>query len=145
MGPWGTGTFEDELACDWLEDLFDSDPVAFFAHCLDLRGLDYLEYLAGIGVLCTAEILHAICDQPRTGLPEAAHRWLESHRALPVKGLLPAAIAGMTRVLGPESELRERWEDNESWGDRWQQQAADLLDCLQADWRAAEHRFCQGP
>lgn len=133
MGPWGVGTFEDELACDWIEDLGDSDPIAFFRHCLDLRELDYLEYLAGIGVVCTAEVVHALCGSPRAGLPDAVLDWLSSHRALAVAGLLADAIAGMCRVLGPESELRVRWEDHEELGESWLEHHLQLLSLLQDD------------
>jgi hypothetical protein len=130
MGPWGIwgiATFEDELACDWLEDLLDSDPIAFLDHCLDLTGLDYLGYLAGIGVICSAEVTHALCNHPRPGLPQAVHDWLWDHRHIDGTRFLPRAVEGMRRVVGPESELRERWEDNEEWTDRWLLQATDLL------------------
>ena len=137
MGPWGFRTFEDELACDWLEDLFDSDPVLFFRHCLDLRGLDYVEYLAGIGVICTSEMVHAICDRPRNELPPAAHSWLQQHHRLDVVNLLPDAIAGLRRVLGPESELRQRWEDHDQWGGHWKRCNRDLLRRMESDFLSA--------
>ncbi len=139
MGPWGFATFDDELACDWLEDLFDSDPVAFFEQCLDLDGLEYLEYLAGIGVVCTSELVHGLHDRPREGLPEPVLVWIEAHRALPVARFLPSAIEAMRRVIGPDSEMRERWEDNEQWGDEWFRHTADLLRCLESDFRASEN------
>lgn len=138
MGPWGIGTFEDELACDWLEDLHDSDPVAFLWHCLDLRGLDYLEYLAGTGVICSAEVIHALCDGPRPGLPEAVHQWLRLHRRIDATAFLPEAIAGMRRVLGSESELWERWQDHDEWSDAWFRHAADLLQRLENDLRTLQ-------
>ena len=141
MGPWGFRTFEDELACDWLEDLFDSDPILFFRHCLDLQAVDYVEYLAGIGVICTSEMLHAICDRPRDGLPAAAHAWLQRHRRLEVVDLLPDAISGLGRVLGPESELRERWQDHDQWGEQWNRCNRDLLRRMESDFRSA----CSGP
>ncbi len=145
MSPWGFGTFQDELACDWLEDLFDSDPIAFFEKCLDLDGLDYLEYLAGIGVLCTSEIVHGLCDQLRDGLPHAVHDWLEDHIDLDASRLLPSAISGMRRLLGPDSEIRERWSDNEEWGDEWFRHVADLLRLLEADLLAIQSRAAGGP
>ena len=138
MGPWGIGTFEDEIACDWLEDLHDSDPVAFLWHCLALTGLGYLEHLAGIGVICSAEIIHGLCDHPRPGLPEAAFQWLRSHRQIDATALLPQAISGMRRVLGPDSELWERWQDHDEWRDQWWRHAADLLERLEHDLKAIQ-------
>jgi hypothetical protein len=134
MAPWGYRTFEDELACDWLEDLFDSDPNAFFTHCLDLRGLDFLEQLACVGVICTSELTHALCRGPREGLPDAVHVWLSDHSHVDGSRFLPGSIRGMRRVLGPKSEMRQRWEDNESLGAKWLEHAADLLVCLESVW-----------
>ncbi|MGC6550348.1 MAG: DUF4259 domain-containing protein, partial [Rubripirellula sp.] len=34
MNPWGIETFENEIACDWLEDLQDAEPVAFVKESL---------------------------------------------------------------------------------------------------------------
>jgi hypothetical protein len=138
MAPWGYRTFEHELACDWLEDLFDSDPIAFFEHCLDLSGLDYLEQLACIGVICTAEVTHALCSGPREGLPDAVHVWLSDHAHLDGSRFLPGSIVGMRRVLGPKSELRERWEDHESLADQWIAHATELLFSIETDWKSLQ-------
>ncbi len=130
MSAWGTGTFDDDFACDWLEDLGDSDPIAFFEHCLDLTGQDDLEYLACVGVVCTAEMIHAICCGRRDELPQPAGQWLRDNRALPVGRLVPAAIGGLRRVLGHQSEMRDRWEDNEELFDSWIAGITDLVDRL---------------
>ena len=82
MSSWGYRTFEDGIACDWLEDLHDSDPIAFFVKCLDLTGLDYFDFLACIGVVCTAEMLRGMKLGPRPGLPDAAVGWCQQYRDL---------------------------------------------------------------
>lgn len=127
MGSWGPRTFEDDLACDWLEDLLDSDPIAFFDHCLDLNGLDALGMLACIGVVCTAEMIHGLICEPRNGLPEAARRWLDRHRPLTgqVIPLVPTAVEGIERVLQPNSAMHLQWDDA---GDleRWRREVKSL-------------------
>ena len=132
MGSWGLGTFEDDIACDWLEDLYDSDPIAFFAKCLDLSDLQYVEFLACVGVVCTAEIIHSLLCEPRRGLPEAAHQWLGEHQGLNVFAFIPDTIAGLRRVMGPDSEMRELWEDNHEMHDAWMMQMTDLLKRLES-------------
>lgn len=121
MGAWGPGTFEDDIACDWLEDLYDSDAVAFFEHCLDLSGLDQLGHLACVGVLCTAEMIHGLLLAPRDGLPEAAYRWIEKHVSLAssVQPMVPSAIEGLDRVLDSDSEMYLQWEDAGDELDHW--------------------------
>jgi hypothetical protein len=133
MGAWGPGTFEDDVANDWLEDLCDSDPLAFFRECLDLDGqTDYVEYVACVGVICSAEMIHGLVHGPRDGLPEAALGWLRENQTLSVGSLLPHAIEGMQRVLGPHSEMREMWEDEAEICPLWTATADDLLMRLSA-------------
>jgi hypothetical protein len=132
MGSWGLGTFDDDIACDWLEDLHDSDPIAFFTQCLDLTGHDDLEYLACVGVVCTAEILHAVLAEPREGLPAVARQWIGAHRQLEALPLAAAAISGLRRVICPSSEMHQLWEDNEKMHDAWMRQIKDLLTRLEA-------------
>ena len=120
MSAWGPGTFDDDVANDWLEDLYESDPRAFFRECLDLSGqVDYVDYVACVGVTCSAEMIHGVLHGPRDGLPEAALQWLRENRTLSVWALLPGAIAGMRRVLGPDSEMREMWEDEAEICSQW--------------------------
>ncbi len=132
MGTWGLGTFDDDIACDWLEDLHDSDPIAFFTECLDLSGLDFLEFLACVGVVCTAEIFHGLLIGPRDGLPHEAHQWISDHRNLSVSPLVPAAIRGLRCVMGPDSEMHQLWEDNEDLYRDWFTQISELLTRLEA-------------
>jgi len=132
MGSWGLGTFEDDIACDWLEDLQESDPIAFFEQCLDLSDHQYVEFLACVGVVCTAEIIHSLISEPRTGLPEAAHQWLGEHRRLNILPFIPDAIAGLRRVMGPDSEMRELWEDNDAMHCDWMIQMRDLVKRLES-------------
>ena len=144
MSAWGVGTFEDDIACDWLEDLHESDPLAFLQHCLDLTGHEYLEYLACIGVVCSAELVHGLHASPRAGLPSSFNTWCREHRDMNVTEMLPDAIAGLRRVLGPESEMRERWDDNEELSEPWHQNARGLLQLLLADQKESQTRLVDG-
>lgn len=127
MGTWGLGTFEDDIACDWIEDLYDSDPIAFFIECLNLDGLEVLEHLACVGVVCTAEILHCLVCDARDHLPEAVHQWCADHADLDVRFLIPAACEGLRRVLDPRSAMHVMWADNSPMYASWLQKISDLL------------------
>lgn len=131
MGTWGIGSFQDDIAVDWLEDLFDSDPVAFFRQCLDLSGEDYLGHIACVGVVCTSEMIHGLLRQPRAGLPEAAHQWLEQHKALNVQPFLGEAIVGLERVRENKSEMFAMWEDDGDRLDQWRESVGDLIQRLE--------------
>ena len=111
MHPWGILTFEDEIACDWIEDLNDSDPVVFLAHCLDLGNAKSLNYLACVGVLCTAELIIAGFVPNNRVHPRSIQRWITENPEVDLKAFTLQAIAGLRKVLnrqpelGPQSEL----------------------------------------
>ncbi len=138
MSSWGVGTFDDDIACDWLEDLFESDPVAFLRHCLDLSGHEYLEHLACVGVVCSAEVVLGLCASPRPDLPEAVYVWLNRHGSINGDDFLAAALTGLRRVTGPKSEMRERWEDHVEWRDQWKSSMADLDSRLAECWKQSQ-------
>ncbi|MCH1439946.1 MAG: DUF4259 domain-containing protein [Rubripirellula sp.] len=131
MSSWGYKTFEDEIACDWLEDLHDSDPIAFFVKCLDLTGLDHLDFLACIGVVCSAEMLCGIKSGPRLGLPNAAARWCEQHHDLNCDFLIPRAIDALKLVLTDRSEMWVRWDDEAGQFDSWLEHQQELIEVLE--------------
>ena len=131
MGTWGLGTFEDDVACDWLEDLGDSDPYSFFAHCLDLRDQhEVVGYVACVGVVRTAEMLIGLLAKPREGLPEAAYEWLGEHEALEVLSLVPEAVMGLRLVLATSSEMHQLWADDGQRYGQWQARIGEMIDLL---------------
>lgn len=131
MSSWGYRTFEDGIACDWLEDLHDSDPIAFFVKCLDLTGLDYLDFLACVGVVCTSEMLRGIKVGPRSGLPESAVHWCEQYHELDCGFLIPRAVEGLRHVLSSRSEMWVRWDDEADRFDCWLEHQQKLVEDLQ--------------
>ncbi len=133
MSSWGARSFEDDFACDWLEDLNDSDPFAFFAHCLDLPEQKGLSFLACIGVRCSSEMIFGILDGPRDGLPEQALTWLESNRELDaeIKPLLPVAAEALLRVLQSDSAMEIKWRDaGPVHYDAWHEEMTELRKCV---------------
>lgn len=113
MSSWGHRTFEDDIALDWLEDLYESEPLAFFRHCLDLSDQEELSFLACVGVVCTSEMIHSILREPRPAVPEAARVWLADQQDIEIalRGLVPESIDALDRVLCESSEMAIRWQD----------------------------------
>lgn len=135
MNIWETGPFEDDLAIDWLEDLHDSDAMAFFRHCLDLTDTNDLHHLACIGVLCSsAMIAGLLSDSPALPLPPSATDWLADHQALKSEApsLIVDAIGGLRQVLAPESEMAVRWQDRgEAMYAQWRRDVEQIMTLLQ--------------
>ena len=129
MSSWGHRTFEDDIALDWLEDLHESEPLAFFRHCLDLSDQHELTYLACVGVVCTAEMIHSIITEPRPGMPEAARVWVaeQDDVEIALRGLVPSTIEALDRVLCKTSEMTLRWQDaGETHYGTWYGEVASL-------------------
>ena len=133
MNPWGIETFENEIACDWLEDLQDSEPVAFVKESLHLHIHQRIPYVSCIGVVCAAELVHSSNSKRSRPVPLELYQWIEKHPKMDFTGFIIPAIVSMRRVLQPQSELRIRWEDNETLGPTWLRNQNRLIGLLESD------------
>lgn len=132
--PWGPGTFENDVAHDWIEDLGDSDAEAFLCACIDLSDQGAPNYVACVGVLCAAETLLGLItlpECPRT-LPESLMDWLRSNAKLNAQPLVAPAIISLYQVTAENSELRQLWEDDHDRFQTWRDSIYELIDSLNA-------------
>jgi hypothetical protein len=129
MGAWGTGIFEDDSMLDWLFDLEDANkPVAFLAECLDIDGIDYLEYDNCAGVLGASAIIDGLLNGAPADSPESMMEWIASHKSLKVAKLVPNAIASLDAVISENSELNELWSENQELYPKWKADITALRD-----------------
>jgi hypothetical protein len=127
MGAWGFKTFEDDSSLDWLGDLGEEEkPLPFLKECLNLDGIDYMEYFHCTGVLSSAVMIDGLLNGPKEDLPEEALEWLKANTKLKVAPLVPIAIDGLERVLGDDSELNELWRENKELYPKWKKSIVDL-------------------
>lgn len=120
MGAWGEGVFENDAAADWSYDLEESEDLSVIEQTLDRVVESEDEYLDS-GIACEAL---AACDvmarlRGYVGAEnETIETWVESHSHLTTEHLVPIACKAIDRILGPDSELNELWEESEyfeSW------------------------------
>lgn len=127
MGAWGIATFEDDSSLDWLCDLVEEErPLAFLKECLNLKGIDELEYMHCTGVLCAAVMIDALLNGATRDLPDSAVEWLANYKQLKVQKLVPAAIAGLDRVLGDNSEMNETWAEDSALHAKWKRRVNSI-------------------
>jgi len=114
MGAWGTGSFDNDDALDFVATLEREGSAAISAALERVAGLgvrDYLEAPDASSAIAAAEILAAARDGDASRLPEAAQDWLDGHAdGLASPALLALALRGVERVL-LQSELKELWEE----------------------------------
>ena len=130
MGAWGTGSFENDDALDWMGDLAESGDAAAVESALKVvaESTGYLEAPEGSAALAAAEVVAALRGQPAGDLPEEVALFTRG-RARPSPELVATARAAVERVL-QDSELRELWEETDDF-ETWQAGVADLVRRLQ--------------
>ena len=128
MGAWGIGTFENDEAVEWLDELQASTDSAVLQIALGETeyGEEYLEAPQGIHILCAGEIIAALQGQPTPDLPDEARDWVQEHKSLDVSPLIPIAIRKIDQVLDNGSELRELWQENEADYPAWSESVSSL-------------------
>ena len=128
MGAWGIGTFENDDAADWLDELQASADSSVLQTALEGTENDeeYLEAPEGIHILCAGEIIAALQGQSAPDLPDEARDWVQEHKSLDVSPLIPIATRKIDRVLDNGSGLRELWQENEADYPAWSESVSSL-------------------
>ncbi|MER5711713.1 MULTISPECIES: DUF4259 domain-containing protein [unclassified Streptomyces] len=121
MGTWDIGPFDNDMAADFSYRV-DEAPAekraevlrAAFREVTAIGDDDFLDSDVAVEAIASAALVAAQCPGgepvttsygPKQPLPE-----------LPAE-LRPLAVAALDRVLGPDSELLELWEESD--GEEW--------------------------
>jgi hypothetical protein len=112
MGAWGTASFENDDALDWLAVLEAEGLQATGGAIQDVLDLsdEYLEAPICSAALAAAEVLAALRGQPAANLPPDVLAWISAHPGDPPSDLVANARAAVDAVL-TDSELLELWSD----------------------------------
>lgn len=76
-------------------------------------GSTYLEQGLACNALAAGEVLARLRGRPgyKNAYTDKVDQWVAKHRIDPPSGLITRGETAIVRILGPESELREIWED----------------------------------
>jgi hypothetical protein len=115
MGAWGHGTFENDDALDFLDDVLDGDAgEAEIEETLRVAAEGssdgFLEAPHASAGLAAAELVAAARGAPAADLPDGAKEWVVVHRDL--ARLAALALRAVERARGPGSELKDLWEES---------------------------------
>lgn len=136
MGTWGTGSFENDHAADFMIDVLDSGDLSLLRDVLDnvLTSTEYVEAPDAELAIVAAEIVAAargrasLAAQQEEGLAD----WLARIRPHIDGDLLRQCRDALARILGDHSELRELWEETDS-AHAWRATLVELIDNGVAD------------
>ena len=129
MGAWGVLAFDNDDANDWaygLDGVSDLSLVESAFAEVESAGAGYLESPAATNALAACEVLARLRGRPgyTNAYTEKVDRWVAAHRIDPPSGLITRGGAVIARILGPDSELRELWE--EAGDEEWRAAVEDL-------------------
>ena len=123
MGAWSEDTFGNDTACDWVGSFLENpslDLVRSAIHSVREAEDDYLDSDEACECLAACEVIARL--QGRWGIrnsySEELDQWIESNPTEIPDDLKTAAESAIERILGPESELAELWDEdgpNETW------------------------------
>jgi hypothetical protein len=111
MGSWGTTSFENDTALDWLAELDDGDSVDGLFDALDIADRAYLEAPDGEQVIAASEVVAALGGRASEDLPEEIISWVARHPDLSAGSYRAMSLAALDRVLAEDSELLQLWSE----------------------------------
>lgn len=132
MGVWGTGIFDNDVAADWMYELEERGDMALIEETLDriqAESDDYIDADMACQALAAIETLTRLMGHggARTPASEPIDHWVAENNAnagVP-QWIARAAVDIIERVLGPSSELNERWAESDAY-ESWQATLIDL-------------------
>jgi hypothetical protein len=131
MATWGTKIFEDDTATDWLAELIDAEDVSeFLLANITLTLGDEPGYDTGVICLAACEVIIALIDEPRKGLPEELKDWLAENECDDITDLPEKAQESLNIVLADSSELMETWKEQEDY-DEWREGVDELAEIME--------------
>ncbi len=131
MAAWGTKTFEDDTAVDWLAELADAEETReFLLGAITLTKEDELDYDTGAIAVAAAEVIVAFLDEPRKGLPEELKDWLSDNECDDITDLPEPALNALKLVLNEGSELQDTWTEAEDYSD-WKEGVDELTEIME--------------
>lgn len=129
MGAWGALAFDNDEANDWAYELEGVDDLSLVTAAFEsvaAVGERYLEQGVGSIGLAACEVLARLRGRPghSNSYTEKVDRWVAAHKIDPPRELVIRGNSVIDRILGPESELEELWE--EAGSDEWRAAVTDL-------------------
>ncbi|MEC7518402.1 MAG: DUF4259 domain-containing protein [Myxococcota bacterium] len=111
---WGTGSFENEAAMRWVENLEDAPDLEWVVSSLDEvleadEAGDAPDPQSASRAIAAAETVAALASEPGPQLPEEVRQWCFDNPGAELDEITPRALQALGVVLG-ESELREVYE-----------------------------------
>lgn len=133
MGCWAIDSFGNDDAADWLGDLIEAKDLSPARRTVsDLLSEDgYLDAPFATEALAAIEVVAAALGRP-TGTAQSQEKlmtWIAKVKPVADTSLVSDSARAIERILGPDSELRELWEESDEFAE-WQANVEKLRSAL---------------
>lgn len=120
MGTWSHEPFGNDTASDWAYGLVEQKDFSLVAQAIQEvldNGSDYLDAGLAVEAVAAAEVLAKALGRgtQADAYTEEVDAWLKSVAEKPSSELLSKARDALNRIMGPDSELRELWEESDDF------------------------------
>ena len=132
-GAWGTGSFDNDDALDWVWELEESSGSSAIENALHPVATSnaYIEAPSGSYAIAAAEALAALMGKPSESLPPEVTSWVKSQSFKPSAELLNMARSALANVSDESrSELAQLWKESGTAYDEWREHLAGLSERL---------------
>lgn len=134
MGSWGDGSFQNDPALDFVDDLNEGvagvtlrgELQRVIDHGGTKQPTRFGKFLGRLPdrltisdcqrAIAAVEIVSALCGRPPAKLSIGATAWIAAHRDSPAEELVPVAQAALA-LIKSDSQLRDEY-DPEEWQDK---------------------------
>jgi len=128
MGAWGSDSFENDDAADWMADFCDAPDQELILKTLsavvDMDPGEYLEAPECSVGIAAAEVVAALKKAPSPNLPGDSKSCLSNLNITADPSLVALALKAIERIK-TNSELKELWDESET-PDEWYQAVSSL-------------------
>ena len=120
MVAWSHEPFGNDTASDWAYGLVEQKDLSLVAQAIQNildNGDEYLDSDLAVEAVAAAEVLaKALGRGTQTdAYTEEVDAWLKSVAPKPSSDLLSKARDALTRIVAPDSELKELWEESDDF------------------------------
>jgi hypothetical protein len=116
MGAWGSGSFENDDASDWIADFCDDPDEDSITDALstvaEMGADDYLEAPDCSVGLAAAEVVAALKGAPSADMPDEAKDCVSKLKIKAEPDMVSLASRAVERIK-TNSELKELWDESE--------------------------------
>ncbi|WP_066557273.1 DUF4259 domain-containing protein [Croceicoccus bisphenolivorans] len=131
MGAWGAGSFENDTALDWADELASADDVGkVFTDLPPFDGMTDLDADDASRVIAAAEAVATMMGRIADDVPEELREMLSGKEPSP--DLIEMARNCVSRVMS-KSELLDLWSEDEAGSEEFGRAITALVDRLNPD------------